>query len=602
MLLAGCPPWPPEKTPTDSEGAEPTSSSDPTGTPTGESGTGATTDDPTTGAAETGLIEDCAVLREASRDFLKTYCDTCHGVEPGNGGLHNISDLDTMIEQKRIVGGNPDASKLYARVENGEMPPKEAVPASSLEEFGQYISKCVTAPAGDPLVPPKCAPADPIEPHEMVDLIHQDLGQVDGDDRPFMRYYSLVHLRNLGLCPAQLKTYEQALSKALNSLSTTKFIHPPVAVDGSGRTLFRYDLRHYGWSALQYESVVCEVPFAVEYFDGGFMTNANAVKQDTKTKVFVLPGDALLHSTTRPPLYHQLLGIPGTLADLEGKLGIDLAADTAFEAANDQEVTTWAGFKKSNVGFFNRVIQRFLLSAEDYFWISRDFNSNNGFSDIKAHPIDFKAAGGEIIYSLENRLQGYMIVDAAGNRLDKAPTDVVVNVEDGGAPVVNGISCMGCHARGIRVKSDEVLKHVQSNQNLFDAATKEAVKNIYGPADEFSEWQASDKDRFLAAVNECEAPHMVPTSQGDREPIFLIDIAFEQQLELTQVAAELGVPDSQVLQLSNEPQFSDFAELDDDGGTITRDEFAAVFGAAFEALQLGDGNPLSSCSASKPLP
>ncbi|PCC69449.1 hypothetical protein SAMN02745121_08948 [Nannocystis exedens] len=48
--------------------------------------------------------------------------------------------------------------------------------------------------------------------------------------------------------------------------------------------------------------------------------------------------------------------------------------------------------------------------------MSHDFANNQGTSNIFAHPLDFEADGGEIIFSLPNGMQGYMIVDAAGSR------------------------------------------------------------------------------------------------------------------------------------------------------------------------------------------
>lgn len=589
LLLPAC--YDAEVTPPATGTETSTSTSSASGEPPSQPTTGPVTPGPEDGAPVP--LDDCVTLRDAAREILDINCAGCHGASPGNGGLDTITDLDKMIEERQILGGNPDKSPLYSRIASGEMPPKGSVPATDLELFREYIEYCVTAAAGDPLAPPKCQPTDPITPGEMIDLIKTDLVQVKATDQEFTRYFSLVHLYNYGLCPPQLETYAQAISKALNSLSTVEFIHKPVAVDGSNRTIFRYDIRHSGWTKDLYHEIVCEIPFAVEYVDDNFfITNAQAVKDATDTPVFVLPGDALLHAITRPPLYHRILGIPDTLKALEDQLGLDLDALTEFEKANDQGVTAWAGFSSSDVAEFNRVIQRYLLSAKDYFWISRDHDSNQGGSNIKQNPVDLQPAGAEIIFQLKNGLQAYMIVNRDGERVDAAPIEIVnIDAAEGGPQVVNGITCMACHSRGIRVKADEIRDHVANNSLLFDVQTKAAVQSLYAPAAEFSEWQSSDKDRFLAAVNACGAAHMVPTALGDREPIFAVDIAFTEDLVLERVAAELGVSVSQILMLVAEAPFNVFAQQ-----SLSRAEFAAVYGSAIERLQLGDGSELTSCS------
>jgi serine/threonine-protein kinase len=49
-----------------------------------------------------------------------------------------------------------------------------------------------------------------------------------------------------------------------------------------------------------------------------------------------------------------------------------------------------------------------------------------GDQNIFEHPLDYKKDGGEFIYNLPNKLHAYLVTDAKGNRLDGAPTDVVV--------------------------------------------------------------------------------------------------------------------------------------------------------------------------------
>jgi hypothetical protein len=104
------------------------------------------------------------------------------------------------------------------------------------------------------------------------------------------------------------------------------------------------------------------------------------------------------------------------------------------------------------------MIERHLGLAGQYLWISWDFDSDIGTSDVLANPLGpklrdrqrfvhtFENAGGEVIYSLPNGLQGYMVVNAAGNRLDAVPINIARDPHRRDSVVRNGLSCFGCHS------------------------------------------------------------------------------------------------------------------------------------------------------------
>ncbi len=71
----------------------------------------------------------------------------------------------------------------------------------------------------------------------------------------------------------------------------------------------------------------------------------------------------------------------------------------------------------SGVSRNNRVIERHEIPGSRCrgYWLSYDFASNGdpiAPKDILANPLDFVQDGGEIIFTLPNGLQGYMIVGA----------------------------------------------------------------------------------------------------------------------------------------------------------------------------------------------
>ena len=114
-----------------------------------------------------------------------------------------------------------------------------------------------------------------------------------------------------------------------------------------------------------------------------------------------------------------------------------------------------AGFTESGVSNSNRVVERH-RSPYGAYWKSHDFPDNVGEHNIFQHPLDFQRAGGEIIFNLPNGLQAYLLVNERGERINQAPTNIVFNKGGSRAEIRNGLSCMSCHANGMRSLTDDV--------------------------------------------------------------------------------------------------------------------------------------------------
>jgi hypothetical protein len=135
-----------------------------------------------------------------------------------------------------------------------------------------------------------------------------DVFQIDAADQPFIRYFTLTHLYNVGYCPDQLGRIIHAANKLVNSLSTEPFIRPLVVVDQDNKTVLRLDMRDYGWQQAPesgsasdiWEATVAQNPFAIE-FQGEFIDD---LKLRTTTLVPFQPFDAFLqdHHPRRPVL------------------------------------------------------------------------------------------------------------------------------------------------------------------------------------------------------------------------------------------------------------------------------------------------------------
>ena len=86
-----------------------------------------------------------------------------------------------------------------------------------------------------------------------------------------------------------------------------------------------------------------------------------------------------------------------------------------------------------------------------------------------------------------------MIVDGQGRRIDAEPADIV---RDG--PVVNGLSCMNCHARGPIATTDQIRGTIATNKALPSAAV-ESVLALYPPGNRMAELMVRDAERLALA-------------------------------------------------------------------------------------------------------
>jgi serine/threonine-protein kinase len=565
---------------------------------------------PTTGGPPEAVA--CESRRNQTQEILQAHCGGCHG-DQGKGGFSNVTDLEALIATGRITPKAPADSYLYQRIAKGEMPPapNAPVPADEQAVIEAWIGECSTPigqESGDPQRPPECPPPAPVTTGEWLDAIQADLLTLDPNDWKFQRYISFIELYNFGYCAGQLATYHHALTKVLNSLSDQTELGFPVAVAGSHDAIFRIDLRDYGWNADLWDRIACANPYSIDYGVNQAYPVAAAIQdalkneKGTEVALFVQPGRPFINIVTRPPLYHDILEIPDTLAQLAVvKSGIiDLAGNALAEQNNETEdLVHRAGFYVSGVSDSNRMIERQRVPGEKagYFWHSFDFGDNDDLRDIFKHPLDFVADGGEVIFSLPNGFQGYMIVDGLGQRIDEAPTDVVKdpdNKEEAYA-VVNGISCIGCHSSGIIVKADEIRAHVESNmEDYTPQSIIVGVQNLH-PEGNVIESQQKDSNRFMGALEAAAVPHVIEAGDGQLvEPIRIADFAFLRvNLTAELAAAEIGTSPEKLLSI--EQTVPDIALLYG-SGTLTREDFVDVFAPSVEALQIGDAQPLAACT------
>ncbi|MBV9122530.1 MAG: tetratricopeptide repeat protein, partial [Planctomycetes bacterium] len=293
--------------------------------------------------------------------------------------------------------------------------------------------------------------------------------------------------------------------------------------------------------------------------------------------------DWWVFAASRPPFYHDLLQLPATDKELERDLKVEVAADI------QEERVARAGFNGSGVSQNNRLIERHRSSYGAY-WKSYDFAANAGRKNLFAHPLgpgtedrDFQQDGGEIIFNLPNGLQAYLLVDGRGRRLNEGPTKIVSVKNQPDPAVINGISCMYCHARGMIDKADQVREHAAKNPAAFSDADAQTIRALYPPEEEFRTLLHQDAERFERAMLQAGV------QPGATEPVVALAGRFEAEVDLPTAAAEVGVPPTVLLQgLDKFPRLAqDLGPLKVAGGTVKRQVLVHAFPDLVLAFRLG---------------
>jgi mono/diheme cytochrome c family protein len=515
-----------------------------------------------------------ATLAREAQQVLRTNCYRCHGEQgAAEGGFNFILDRDRLVARKKLLPGDPERSKFLRRIVQGEMPPEGETPRPGPAEVA-LLKRWVEAGAPTEEVP--VGRPDFLGDAQQVSLIHADLMSLPERERRFARWFTVAHLANAGLSEDELQTYRSALAKLLNSLSWNKEIVNPRPV-GAARTVFRIDVRDYTWNDRVWGRLLAAYPHGV-LLD---TAEARACYDAAGGQLSYVRADWFVASASRPPLYHELLQLPETERTLQEQLHLDVRESIR------QERVARAGFNGSGVSRNNRVIERHASPYGSY-WRSYDFANNLGRRNLFAHPLGpgdsgFEPDGGEVIFNLPNGLHAFLLVDARGRRLDKAPSAIVSDPLRPDRAVENGVSCMRCHARGLIPKEDQARSHAENNPNAFSAAEVEAVRAIYPPPPTLADLFATDNERYRKAVEQTGG-RLAAT-----EPVAALVLHYERELDLNTAAAEVGMRPSEFAALLDQsPGLGrTLGPLRVPGGTVQRQVFLGAFPNLVQELKLG---------------
>lgn len=447
------------------------------------------------------LVGD-ATARDA-RAVLEEHCVRCHGRDGVAAKGVFVLDRDRLVASGAVVPGDA-GSRLLRQVESNAMP-LGGPPLSDDEKATLRAWVLAGAPAwdGEP------RQREFVTEASLLASITRDLDAAPYRSRSSLRYLSFAHLANAGASEADLARYRAALSKLLNSLSWRREIAVPRTIDAAA-AIVRIDLRDYGWTPDMWRFVEGLYPYRV----------------DGTGPAPYLRADWFVATASVPPLYHELLQLPGSVAELERLLGVDAA-----RGLREEHGVLRAGVRQSGVSQSSRIVERHETGYGAY-WRSYDFRprSRDPFDD----PVRISADGGEMIFTLPNGLQGYFLADARGQRIDAGPLDIVSDRTRPDDPTVrNGRSCMSCHTEGMKSVVDDVRRIA----TVTFAIDRERALALYPPQETLDVALDEDRDRFLAALDRAGA---TSGASAYDEPVGALVRRYQADLEVAAAAAELG--------------------------------------------------------------
>lgn len=547
-----------------------------------------------------------ADLAKSAYRILKDRCARCHGGSAVQAGIDVLS-RDNLIQERGPAGstfhfvkpGDVDSSQLIDSVAGGEdsyMPKSGSPEAKAMtDEEKELLSKWVAS--GAPF--PKRRDIQHVSRKQMYKAMRDYLLDAKSDDRSSLRFFSFAHLvNNPAVTELDLRLYRAALSKAVNSLSWERSVYLPREVPNSFGTVYAVDLRELGWDKRElWDGLLKQYPYGLKY---GFVRDeelqelSKDVSKFSESELPLLRADWFVVTATQPPLYHDFLDIPDTLMELEQMLQLNIEDNILNNRIQR------SGFAKSGVSRQNRLLERHESPATAYFWISYDFLPRVARGDLTRFPLGpvfdrnphprqaFQHDGGEVIWSLPNGMQGYMLVDGKGDRLDAGPIEVVFDRAAilGTPSIINGVSCMYCHRAGMISDFRDEIRFAEA----VGGEARKKVLEIYPTHEEMQDSTQRDSDLFVRALEKVVAPFLL--EDGDirtvldyPEPVGKVAEMYSRDLTPNEVALELDIARPELLQAKIEAnrellRYGLGTMIQDPPGTLKREKWESRDGTS----------------------
>jgi serine/threonine-protein kinase len=294
--------------------------------------------------------------------------------------------------------------------------------------------------------------------------------------------------------------------------------------------------------------------------------------------------DAVIDEATVGNLYYGLLRLQDNRDAQLLDLDIDLVAN------QDDETAIFAATTQSEISEQERFIRRDPSDqANDlYYYESFDLDPNVAGNSIFDRPLDFNLAanGSEVVFALPNGLQGYIIYDAAGQRLEESP--ILFDNAQNDNVMRAGISCMTCHENGVVQFEDEVRQFALDNRIDVAQAAEDAgfefqdVLDLYVDNADLKEQLVDDSTSYRAALSAAG----VPTNGSD--PVSDTFIRFDKDVRIADVAGFLHYP---IENLERDiPRLDPALSGLDDGFGVDVDDFKGLYLESLCITAVGDEN------------
>jgi serine/threonine-protein kinase len=524
--------------------------------------------------------------------ILDKACVSCHSASNIQGNFGSLDNVEAMLSSGRyLVAGNPERSLIYTKLAPiGNMPPSGALKPEEVATIKQWISSL------------KPVQVVPLKDTQVIELIQKDLqANVPVADQDQVRYFSFHVPNNVGTNEASLESMRKAFAKVVNSLSRSPALVKPVAIDPK-KLIYRVKLNELGIPVPIFEGMMNDFyPYSKQFVNNVADNAAQQIAQNDAslraaigTPNYMVRADWFIATATLPIPYERLLQLGEDQAALDAQLGVDIAANLAANRA------IRSGFKNSGVSTQNRVIERHSQSNGLSYWISYDFARLDQIENIFANPLGpqpasatkaFQHDGGEIIFQLPNGMLAYRLVNAVGTIIDKGPTSIV---KQNDAPsqflsaIVNGVSCMNCHAAGLLYKKDEVRAFAQANVAAFTPAEMEKLLNLYPEDKTFKDAMDKDNTLYFNSLKQLGIDPRMP------DPVNQAFRFYNRSLSKNDAKEELGISEALLDSLLlNEPYRTQWTSLRTQG-FISRQELSLLQAQAQEQarIEVNITNPL----------
>lgn len=503
---------------------------------------------------------------EVARIF-ESKCSMCHdalGEDAAAGDVGFLLQFDKLIEDQIYVDTESPADSYLLEIVPDTMPKSRMrdikgngpLSEQELASFRRWVAR--GGPSAEYLERIDQTSRPLIRHEDVTKTIVADLQKRTGHDLRNSRYLTIDNLHNLSdIDSKQLELYRAAIVKMLNSLSWEPDVVAVEPID-EHQTIYRIDLRQMGWTAEQWDMITQHYPYAIKLRGG----SATTIYRATSSELPFVRADWFTFMVTQPPLYHLLLDIPTQLEQLEKRL---LGHRNARIENIRRGKAVRAGFGDSGVSVNNRMIERHPASSGGY-WVSYDFGTNTGRANLFDFPLgpkgtwkdarlaafEFDHDGGEVIFNLPNGFQAYGLFDAKGNRIDVGPTNIVHDDTMTGGAIINGVSCISCHDRGMKpenrrqlVSLDRIRSATSDNFRRFDEDTRLQIQELYPEGKVIADLMKSDRLRFSKAMASAGIP------ESSDEPVRALFNRFIADLNVASVAAELGMEQDELEQQLN---------------------------------------------------